>query len=84
MASTVAVVPVVLPLQRLKVIQVIGAALAWRRPVPDLPAQFAIGVPVALSPNQRAVRINPQRRVVAADRGPVPHRLDGCLIEGLA
>ena len=78
---SVTVEPAILPLQRLKVLQILASAPARGCPVPDLPAQFAVGVPVALSPNERSVRVQPQRWMVLADRCLSPYRFDGFCIE---
>ena len=81
---TVAVAPVILPLQRLKVVQVISPTPVRRLLVPDFPAELAVRVSIALSPNERALRIDPQRRMVAAGRRSAPHRFNGCFVERLA
>ena len=80
----VAVATVVLPLQRLQVFQLISPAIGNRPLVPDFPAKFAVGIPVAPSPNKCAIRIHSERRVFAANRCFAPHGFNDCLIEGLA
>jgi len=69
---TVAVGPIIFPLQRLKVLKLISPALAQGLSVPDFPAKFAARIPVALPPNERAKRIHSHRRMFVAGRGFVP------------
>ena len=79
--SIVHVAPAVLPLERLQVVQLIFAAFGDRALVSDLPPKPAVCVPVTLAPNERAMRICPHRRMVAAEGRPAPDRFNDCFIE---
>ena len=79
-----AVMPVVLPLQRLKVLKLIAPALVRRSPVPDFPPEFAVRIPIALFPNESAEGIEAERRVFLAGCGLAPNSFNGRSIKGLA
>ena len=80
---TVTIVPVILPLQRLQVIQLISPTLAQRAPVRDYPAKSAVGVSIALSPNEGSMCIQSHRRMPGAGLGLVPNCFDDCCVKGL-
>ena len=76
----VALVPIVFPLQRLQVAEVIGAALRNGLDVIDLPTEL-LGLAVLDALHARATRVFPEARVLGFRSSLPPNRLDRRFVE---